>query len=121
ALRRPVVCRQDDRSSVGHDLRHGAADLAAVEAHADHGIGPHQRRVGDHPVERAWRLVSSSSSVYSWISPPTSERRPAAMVPPSPRLRTTSPKTWPFVSATRWPATNGAVETITLPPFRLPV
>src|SRR5665811_2447155 len=49
----------------------------------------------------AWRRVSSSSSVYSWISPPPMERSPAMMLPPRPRLRTTSPKTIPFVSTTR--------------------
>src|SRR6185295_3871294 len=44
----------------------------------------------------AWRRVSSSRLVYSWISPPPSERSPAMRLPPMPRLRTTSPKTMPF-------------------------
>src|SRR6185503_9600780 len=65
---------------------------------------------------RACRRVSSRSSVYSLISPPPSDRSPAIRLPEKPRLRTTSPKTWPFVSVTRWPAMNGAVATITAGP-----
>ena len=53
----------------------------------------------------AWRRVSSRRLVYSWISPPPSERSPAITLPPIPRLRTTRPNTWPFVSTTRQPAT----------------
>src|SRR6185369_14761827 len=49
----------------------------------------------------AWRRASSRSCVYSVISPPTSDRRPAMMFPPSPRLRTTTPNTCPFTSLTR--------------------
>src|SRR5690349_4043628 len=48
----------------------------------------------------ACRRASSSSCVYSVISPPTMERRPARILPPSPRLRTTTPNTWPLVSLT---------------------
>ena len=51
-LRRSGIGRQHDRRSVGDDLGHGATDLAAVEAHADHRIGSHQRRVLDHPIQR---------------------------------------------------------------------
>jgi len=36
----------------------------------------------------------------------------AIRFPDNPRLRTTRPKVMPFVSMTRWPAMNGAVETI---------
>jgi len=48
----------------------------------------------------AWRRVSSTRRVYSTISPPPSERRPAMMLPPRPRLRTTTPNTWPRVCLT---------------------
>ena len=50
---------------------------------------------------RACRRVSSRSEVYSLISPPPIDRRPAMRLPEKPRLRTTRPKTWPFVSTTR--------------------
>ena len=50
--------------------------------------------------------------MYSWISPPPSERSPAMRFPEKPRLRTTRPKVWPFVSTIRWPAMNGVVATI---------
>jgi hypothetical protein len=49
----------------------------------------------------AWRRASWSSCVYSVISPPASERSPAMMLPPSPRLRTTTPNTWPLTSLMR--------------------
>src|SRR6185312_6071141 len=49
----------------------------------------------------AWRRASSRSCVYSVISPPASERSPAMMLPPRPRLRTTTPNTWPLTSLTR--------------------
>src|SRR5207253_7253744 len=42
--------------------------------------------------------ASSISWVYSVISPPTIERSPAMMLPPSPRLRTTTPKHWPLTN-----------------------
>src|SRR5579884_4200966 len=45
--------------------------------------------------------ASSSREVYSLISPPPSERRPAMILPPRPRLRTTTPKTCPLVSTIR--------------------
>src|SRR5271165_3786556 len=61
---------------------------------------------------RAWRRASSRSWVYSWISPPTIERRPAITFPPSPRLRTTTPKHCPSVCTVRWPATFSVVATI---------
>src|SRR6185312_12617205 len=59
----------------------------------------------------AWRRVSSSSWVYSWISPPTMERRLATMLPPRPRERTTTPKTWPSVLARRVPGMFSVVVT----------
>ena len=61
----------------------------------------------------AWRRVSSRSEVYSWISPPTSERKKAARLPARPRLRTTRPKTWPLASTIRWPVRYGVVTRIT--------
>src|SRR5438876_4088803 len=60
----------------------------------------------------AWRLASSSNWVYSVISPPPSERRPAMMLPPNPRLRTTTPKTCPFVSTMRKCVIPSVVTTI---------
>src|SRR5256885_8224375 len=63
----------------------------------------------------AWRRASSRSSVYSVISPPPRERRPAMMLPPRPRLRTTRPKTWPFISTIRCPVTSSVVTTIIFP------
>ena len=52
--------------------------------------------------------ASSSIAVYSWISPPIKLLSPANIVPPSPLLRTTRPKTWPFtVSGQLKPASNG--------------
>src|SRR6185437_8025833 len=59
----------------------------------------------------AWRRASSRSCVYSVISPPASERSPAMMLPPRPRLRTTTPNTWPLTSLTRKPATFSVVTT----------
>src|SRR5205807_6175522 len=60
----------------------------------------------------ACRRASSSSSVYSTISPPPIDRSVATMLPPSPRLRTTSPKTCPFISTIRCPVTSSVVTTI---------
>ena len=60
----------------------------------------------------AWRRASSSICVYSVISPPTRERRPATKLPPMPRLRTTTPKTCPSVRATRCPAMKSVVAMI---------
>src|SRR6202521_4899203 len=60
----------------------------------------------------ACRRASSRSSVYSTISPPPSERNPAMMLPPRPRLRTTSPNTCPFISTIRCPETSSVVTTI---------
>src|ERR1700761_2011057 len=42
----------DDGSAVGHDLAHGLAHLRGVEAHHHDGIGLHQARILDHPVDR---------------------------------------------------------------------
>src|ERR1700677_3403704 len=61
---------------------------------------------------KAWRRASSRSRVYSWISPPTMVRRLAMMLPPSPRLRTTTPKHCPSVWTVRWPAMFSVVATI---------
>src|ERR1700729_4195306 len=44
------------------------------------------------------------------------ERRPAMIFPPSPRLLTTTPKTWPLTSRTRCPGTFSVVTTSTAPP-----
>ena len=63
----------------------------------------------------AWRRASSSIWVYSLISPPTIERRPAMMLPPRPRLRTTTPKTWPRVVTVRCPAMFSVVAMIMEP------
>src|SRR6188474_1722475 len=41
----------DHRGAVGDDLGHRAGQLRAVEAHRDHRVRAHQRRVLDHPVE----------------------------------------------------------------------
>src|SRR5205807_1426710 len=65
---------------------------------------------------KAWRRVSSTSAVYSLISPPTIERSAAARLPPMLRLRTTTPKTWPKASTVRWPATFSVVVTIMAAP-----
>src|SRR5580704_15645387 len=61
---------------------------------------------------KAWRRASSRSRVYSWISPPTMVRSPAMMLPPSPRLRTTTPKHCPSVWTVRCPAMFSVVTTI---------
>src|SRR5579864_8233400 len=66
----------------------------------------------------AWRRASSRSCVYSVISPPTIERSPAMMLPPSPRLRTTTPNTCPLTSRTRYPGTFSVVTTSMNTPFR---
>src|SRR4029077_4156973 len=60
----------------------------------------------------ACRRGSSRSSGYSTISPHPNERSPAMIFPPSPRLRTTSPKTCPFISTMRCPDTSSVVTTI---------
>src|SRR3984885_12231465 len=39
------------------------------------------------------------------------------MLPPNPRLRTTTPKTWPSVCVTRCPAIESVVATIKVPSF----
>src|SRR6266516_2091415 len=68
----------------------------------------------------ACRRASSSNWVYSVISPPASDRRLAMMLPPSPRLRTTTPNTWPLTSRTRCPGTFSVVTTsiVRVPPAR---
>ena len=61
--------------------------------------GPRSRRSASRSG-RAGRAPGGgcprAGSVYSWISPPPSERSSAIRLPPRPRLRTTSPKTMPF-------------------------
>src|ERR1700753_3899213 len=64
----------------------------------------------------ACRRASSRSWVYSVISPPTMDRRPAMMLPPNPRLRTTTPNTCPLTSLTRYPATFSVVTTSMIHP-----
>ena len=59
----------------------------------------------------AERVLMLEHAVYSVISPPTMLRRPAMTLPPTPRLRTTTPKHCPSVSRTRWPATVSVVTT----------
>src|ERR1700729_1235192 len=44
------------------------------------------------------------------------ERRPAMIFPPSPRLLTTTPKTWPLTSRTLCPGTFSVVTTSMAPP-----
>src|SRR5271155_171705 len=61
---------------------------------------------------KAWRRASSSNRVYSWTPPPTMVRTPAMMLPPNPRLRTTTPKHCPSVWTVRWPAIFSVVTTI---------
>src|SRR4029077_15361908 len=61
----------------------------------------------------AWRRVSSTSRVYSTISPPAMVRRLAMMLPARPRLRTTTPKTWPRAHFTSYPAGLSVVVTST--------
>src|ERR1700694_3854999 len=61
----------------------------------------------------ACRRVSSTILVYSTISPPAIDRRPAMMLPPRPRLRTTTPKTWPRAHFTSEPAGRSVVVTST--------
>src|SRR5664280_808337 len=45
------VGHDHDRGPVGHDFRHGCADLRRVEAHREDRVGAHQSRVLDHSVE----------------------------------------------------------------------
>ena len=53
------------------------------------------------------------SWVYSWISPPASERRPAVMLRPRPRLRTIRPHVNPTVFVILWPGRYGVLTTMT--------
>src|SRR5207244_7898236 len=55
---------------------------------------------------------SPISAVSSTYPPPPIDRSVATMLPPSPRLRTTSPKTCPFISTIRCPVTSSVVTTI---------
>src|SRR5208337_1135846 len=52
------------------------------------------------------------SWVYSWISPPASERRPAVMFRPSPRLRTIRPQVKPRVFVILWPGRYDILTTM---------
>src|SRR3954471_17661693 len=51
-LRGPGICFDDDRRAIGDDLGHRRGHLAAVEAHRDDCVRPHERGVLDHPVDR---------------------------------------------------------------------
>ena len=57
----------------------------------------------------AWRRVSSSRLVYSWISPPPMRPQARHEVAPEAAAADDDAEHWPFVSATRYPAMNGAV------------
>src|SRR6202022_3875675 len=101
----------DGRRAVGHDLRHRAADpeesyCIRITAFAPIAVAFWTMR------SIACRRASSRSSVYSTISPPPSERSVAMMLPPSPRLLTTSPNPLPFISTIRCPVTSSVVTTI---------
>src|SRR4051812_35985551 len=60
-------------------------------------------------VSKACWRVRSASSVNSEMLPPNSVCRPAPMVPNTERDRTTTPRTTPRFSTTRWPATSKPV------------
>ena len=68
----------DRRRAVGDDSAHCLADLGRIEPHHQHRVGAHRGRISHEPVDRVAR-ASSSSWVYSSISPPTIERSPAMM------------------------------------------
>src|SRR5712691_4931231 len=107
AARRPPPCRRP-RSPTGASP-HASGAVRAIRAF--------ETWLSGHIAiwtmrSMACRRASSSSSVYSTISPPPIDRSVATMLPPSPRLRTTSPKTCPFISTIRCPVTSSVVTTI---------
>ena len=94
AQSRPLCHRPRSRSSCCPPLRN---QIACARRHWP----PWRSRFGPSGQSRVGAHLPAVRCVYFLISPPARKRRPAMMLPPRPRLRTTTPKTCPLVSTMR--------------------